>query len=249
MSDAAGSLPPAAAPAPTPGGPGKEGAGRRARRSELRSIRHHAGRHHRRDRPVRGIISALAAIVVVVAVMVLWSPLTPEIGPSGQVTGPTTVTTAGSVTTAAATDGTATTTNATVTPSASPAGSAVLVVQQGSKAVIVALFHAGRGGGLVLGMPGITLLRSEDRFVELEDAYSPGSPAALAVPIARAFAVPPGAVASIEWGDLRSALGDGAGGAKLPDGLDPKGADAGAVSAVLAATLGGDQAAAGAAGA
>lgn len=195
-------------------------------------MRHHAGRKHRSDRPVRGIISALAAIVVVVAVMVLWSPLT------------------GSVTTTSPTVGPATTMNTTATAlSASPAGSAILVVRQGGKAAIVALFCAGQGGGLVLGMPGITLLRSEDRFVELADAYSPGSPPAVATPIARAFAVPPGAVASIEWSDLRSALGDGAGGAKLPAGLDPKGADAGAVSAVLAATLSGAQAAAGAAGA
>jgi hypothetical protein len=98
-------------------------------------------------------------------------------------------------------------------------------------------------------MPGITLLRSEDRFVELADADSAGSPIAVAAIIARAFAVPPGAVASIEWSDLRSALGAGAGGAKLPEGLDPQGADAGAVSAVLAATLSGAQAAAVAAGA
>jgi hypothetical protein len=114
---------------------------------------------------------------------------------------------------------------------------------------LVALFYAGPKGGIVLGMPGITLLRSGSRFVRLAQAYSPESPAALATPVADALAVPNGAVASIEWSALRTVLAGGAGNVKLPEALDPQGADAGAVSAVLAATLSRGDAKGGAAGA
>ena len=111
------------------------------------------------------------------------------------------------------------------------------MITQDGKTAVVALFLAGPKGGVVLGMPGIMLLRSGDRFVELSQAYSPETPTALAAPVAEALAVPPAAVASIEWSELRAALAAAAGGAALPGGLDPTGADAGAVSAVLAATL------------
>ena len=58
----------------------------------------------------------------------------------------------------------------------------------------------------------------------------------LARPVAGVLAVPEGAVASIEWSG--SAAGAGRSGSErgeLPEELDPQGADAGAVAAVLAA--------------
>jgi hypothetical protein len=122
------------------------------------------------------------------------------------------------------------------------------VVKQDGNVALVALFCAGPKGGVVLGLPGITLLRAGDRFVRLAEAYSPASPAIMAQPVADALAVPLGAVASIEWSDLRAVLAGAAGEVRLPEGLDPQGADAGAVSAVLAALLnaGNDAGAAGA---
>jgi hypothetical protein len=217
-------------PAPDGAGPGPPDG--YDRRSERRTSRHNAERRHRSERLGRGILPAFLAMVVVVAVMVLWSPLAPDSGQSPS---------RGSTTTIAATGSSA-------GPSASTPGSALLVVNQDGNVALVALFCAGPKGGLVLGLPGITLLRSGDRFMALAQAYVRDSPATLAQPVADALAVPLGAVAAIEWSDLRAALAGAAGGAELPEGLDPEGADAGAVSAVLAALLNGSNGA-GAAGA
>jgi hypothetical protein len=216
-----------------PGGVEQRGPGGYVRRTERRSARRRDERRSRSDRPGRGMLAALVAIVVVVAVAVLWSPLVPEVGHGLPAQG-------GASTTAA--------TTASTVPSAPAPGSALLVVKQDGKVTFVALFYAGPKGGIVLGMPGITLLRSGARFVPLAQAYSPESPAALATPVADALAVPPGAVASIEWRELRTILAGAAGDVKLPEGLDPRGADAGGVSAVLAATLGRGEATGGAAG-
>jgi hypothetical protein len=252
MSGPAEPPPPIGPPGPAPGGTGPDGPGGYDGRSERRSSRHDIGRRHRSDRLGRGILPAFLAIVVVVAVMVLWSPLAPELGQSPSAQGSTTtaaatvssagpsatVTTGGPLTTSGpgTTSGPATTTAIAGTPASTP-GSALLVVKQDGNVALVALLCAGAKGGVVLGLPGITLLRSGDRFVRLAQAYSPDSPATLAQPVADALAVPLGAVAAIEWSDLRVALTGAAGDFKLPEGLDPQGADAGAVSAVLAALL------------
>jgi hypothetical protein len=249
MTGPAGSPPPLDPSGAAPGGVGQGSPGGYARRSERRSSRRNAERRHRSERLGRGILPALLAIVVVVAVMVLWSPLVPAAGESPSGRGSTTTVAATvppavpsvTVTTGgpAATSGPATTTATTAGAPTSTPGSALLVVKQDGNVALVALFCAGPKGGVVLGLPGITLLRSGDRFVPLAQAYSPDSPAALAQSIAGALAVPLGAVAAIEWSDLRAALASAAVAVNLPEGLDQQGADAGAISAVLAALLNG----------
>ncbi len=165
----------------------------------------------------------MLAIVVVVAVAVLSSPVVPDPWPA-QMANETSSTTAAS----------------TVTTEAVPpavAGSGLLVVTQNGDTALVALFRAGPNGGVVLGMPGVTLLRSEDRFVRLADAYSPEALDALARPVAGVLGVPEGAVAAIEWSGLGPALAGAVSGGGLPEELDPQGADAGVLAAVLAAAL------------
>jgi hypothetical protein len=240
---ATGPLPPNVPAGPAPAAPGQDASDGYGRRSERRTARHRAERSHRSERLGRGILPALAAIIVVVAVMWLWSPFAPDLQTSTTVGGPATTGGPGATSAAVPTSGPVTTSAAVATspsttaPPAGPSGSALLVITQDGKATVVALFLAGPKGGVVLGMPGITLLRSGDGFVQLAQAYSPDSAAALAAPVAEALAVPSAAVASIEWTGLRAALAAAAGDTKLPEGLDPQGADAGAVSAVIAATL------------
>ena len=219
---------------PAPGGAGQGPPPEYDRRSERRSARHTAERRYRSDRPARGILPAVLVIVVVIAAMAVSTS-------SGGL--------AATVTTGPATTfGPATMTTATGPPSASAPGSALLVVKQDGNVALVALFCVGPKGGVILGLPGITLLRFGDRFVRLAQAYSPESPATLAEPVADALAVPLGAVASVEWSDLRAVLAGAASDIKLPEGLDQQGADAGAVSAVLAALLSGGGGDAGAGG-
>ena len=182
-------------------------------------MRHRAEHTDRSERLGRGILPAVLAIVIVVAVMWVWSPFAPEIETSTTAGGPASA--GGPATTVA----TVSTSVPVSTSAPSPSGSALLVITQDGRAVVVALFVGGPKGGVVLVMPGITLLRSGDRFVELSQAYSADAPASLAAPVAEALAVPSAAVAA--------AAGD----ATLPERLDAQGADAGAVSAVLAASL------------
>ena len=239
---AEGSTPPDASSGATPQSPGQDGSNAAESRSERRTARHRAEHVRVPDRLGRGILPAVLAIVVVAAVMWLWSPFAPELRTSATAGGPASsggsATTVAVVTTSApvSTSTPTSTSPASTTPPASPSGSALLVITQDGKAAVVALFVAGSKGGAVLGIPGIALLRSGDRFVELSQSYSPDAPAALAAPVAEALSVPSPAVASVEWSGLRAALA-AAGGTTLPERLDPQGADAGAVSAVLAAAL------------
>ncbi len=135
---------------------------------QRRSARYARDRRRRRERRGRGIVAGVLAIVVVAAVAVLSSPLVPDQWPAETAE-------EGSATTAAVTASTAVgpstvagpgpnVTVSTGLPRTSVAGSALLVVTQDGKPALVALFYAGPKGGAVLGMPGVTLFRSGDRF-------------------------------------------------------------------------------------
>jgi hypothetical protein len=169
-------------------------------------------------------VPSLLAIAVVVAVAVLSSPLVPS------------VTQAESSPTTAVGASASVTTTTTAPPAAAP-GSALLVVQQDGKLVMAALLCAGPKGAVVLGLPGVTLLRSGDGFVVLADAFSASDPATLSGPITEAFGVPTSAVAAVEWSGLKGSLAGSAVGSRLPDTLDARGSDAGPVAAVLATAL------------
>jgi hypothetical protein len=101
---------------------------------------------------------------------------------------------------------------------------------------VILLISGSAKAGVVVGMPGITLLKSGDRFTLLADLFTSDAPDPASAP-AEAFARTLGAVASIDWTGLRSALASAPGGDKMPELLDPKGADAGVLAAVLAASF------------
>jgi len=103
---------------------------------------------------------------------------------------------------------------------------------------MLAMVVGGPKGGAVLGIPGITLLRSGDRFAEVADLYEPGKPQVLAESLVSALGLPVGAVAAVGWNDLRGALTAEGVEPLAPEGLDPGGGDAGQVAEALAAALG-----------
>jgi hypothetical protein len=207
-------------------------------RSERRSVRHHAERRRRAGRLF--VVAAPAAVVIVIVALLfpfLASPLQQGNGAEG---------TATTATTAAGTSG-AVGTATSVAPAASggagsvpanPPGNAVLVVEQDRAPVVLALTFAGPKGGLVLALPAVALLRAGDRFTRAAQLYAPGKPQALVQSLSNAFAVPVGAVASVEWSHLREALANDGIDPLPPLRLDSKGENAGGVAEALAAALG-----------
>jgi hypothetical protein len=171
-------------------------------------------------------LAVAPALLLLVAMAVLF-PLLVSPGPAA-----TSATTAASSTVATTVSAGSTTPTASTSP-----GSALLVIEQDGAAVALALVFAGPKGGVVLGVPGLTLLRSGDRFTQLVRLYVPDKPQALAEPLAGALAVPIGAVASAKWSDLRDALaGDGI--APLPpEQLNAKNGNAVQVAEALAAAF------------
>jgi hypothetical protein len=216
-------------PPQTEGGAPVTPSGRDAR-SERRSVRRHAQRRRRAER----LFSAVApAFLVLVAVGVLF-PLLVSPGPGEQEGGSTTASAGASG--ATATSATATTAPAGSTAPTSP-GSPLLVVEQDGTAMMLALVFTGPKGGIVLGTPGLTLLRSGDRFTLLSRLYVAGEHQALAQPLADALAVPVGTVASARWSDLRDALAREGIDPLPPEQLDAKDGSAAQVSEALAAAF------------
>jgi hypothetical protein len=136
------------------------------------------------------------------------------------------------------TGGTLSTTVSSVAPGPNAGG--LLVVEQEGKAVEAALVYSGTNGGVVLAVPGVTLLRSGDRFASLAQLATQDQPPALAGAVSDALAVTVEAVASITWKDLRDSLAS-AGVEALPASvLDPTGADAAGLATALAVLVGKD---------
>jgi len=227
------------APPQTEGGAPDPPSGRDSR-SERRSVRRHVQRRRRAER----LFSAVApALLVLVAVAVLF-PLLVSPGPGEQAGGATTAsggtdgatTSGGAGATEAAT--VESSTSATTAPAGGTAptspGSALLVIEQDGTAMALVLVFAGPAGGVVLGVPGLTLLRSGDRFTQLSRLYVPDKQQALALPLADALAVPVGAVASAKWSDLRELLAGEGIDPLPPEQLDAKDGNAAQVAKALA---------------
>lgn len=188
-------------------------------RSERRSARRLA---RRRERATRLLYVLVPTVVVVVAAALLFTFL----GGSGSEGSP-----AGStaLTAAPPTNG----------------GSGLLVVRQGGTTVAAFLLYSGPKGGVVLGIPGVALLRDGHRFSTVAAIAAAGGTGsggdgsagqALAGAVSSALGVPVAASAWVEWAGLRTVL-EGAGGGLPPAGLELQGGDAGRVAAVLALLL------------
>jgi hypothetical protein len=116
-------------------------------------------------------------------------------------------------------------------------GGGLLVLEQDGRVVDAALIYPRPGGGIVLTVPGLTLLKSGDRFAVVAQLFAADQQAASADPLAEALGVPVEAVASIEWADLRASLADAGIDPLPPAGLDAAGADAAALAGALAAFI------------
>jgi hypothetical protein len=182
----------------------------------------------------------LAPAAAVIAITAVLFPLLASPGQGekagGATTGPVAASGATATTATTATTVTASTTAAS-TSGATPSGNALLVIEQDGAAVALALVSAGQNGGVVLGLPGVMLLRSGDRFAQLAQLYGQHQQQAVVGAVADALAVPVGAVASVDWVDLRVALTN-EGIERLPPlHLDAKDGDTAAIAEALAAAF------------
>ncbi len=217
MSDAGGSSPQMEGGAPGPNSGGSS-------RSQRRSARRYAQRRRRTGR----LFLAVAPAAAVIAIIAVLFPLLASPGQGEEAGGVTT----GPV---AASGATATTVTASTSGATSP-GNALLAIEQDGAAVALVLVSAGPNGGVVLGLPGVILLRSGDRFAQLAQLYGQDQQQAVVDAVADALAVPVGAVASVDWVDLRGALTN-EGIEPPPPQLDAKDGDTATIAEALAAAF------------
>jgi hypothetical protein len=104
--------------------------------------------------------------------------------------------------------------------------------------VEAALIYPRPDGGIVLAIPGLTLLKTSDGFAIVSQLFTADRQAALADPLAEALGVPVQAVASVEWADLRGSLADAGIDPLPPAELDEAGSDAAGLAAALAISMG-----------
>jgi hypothetical protein len=171
---------------------------------ERRSVRRHARRKRRAGLLFVTVAPALAVIVAVAVLFpLLVSPGQGEDAPPATASAATTPTTPASATAPVST--------------VSASGSVVLVIEHDGEAAVITLIAAAPEGGLVLGLPAISLLRTGDRFDRLARIYSADDPDVLGAAVADAFRVPVAAVAAVSWAELRRDL-QNAGFGRLPPG-------------------------------
>jgi hypothetical protein len=159
-------------------------------RSERRALRGAARRRKMRTRLWLVTAPAVVVIAVVVVLLVLFG------GPDDPQTALTTSTTL----------------------AAAKGQGALLAVEEGGALQAAVVFQAREAGGMVLVVPGLVLLRDNDRFVTLAELLSAGGPSMLAGALDSVFGTQAKAVASVSWQTLREALAS-AGSSALPSSL------------------------------
>jgi hypothetical protein len=118
------------------------------------------------------------------------------------------------------------------------AGSGLLVVEQEDGVPEVLLLHPTGGSGVVMAIPGITLLKTAEGFKTVAELHESGEPGALQTALAEAFGVAVGPAATVEWLQLRDAMLS-AGIADVPAvALSMEGTDAESVAQVALDFLG-----------
>jgi hypothetical protein len=86
------------------------------------------------------------------------------------------------------------------------AGSGLLFIEQDDVLALAVLLEPREKGGVVLAVPGITLLKSGSAFMTLADLYEAGQAEAAEAALSEALAVLVGPFASVEWTALRAAM-------------------------------------------
>jgi hypothetical protein len=187
-------------------------------RSERRTLRRAAQRRRRRTR--LGLVTApvLIIIAVVVALLVLFG------GPDGDETaGPATTVT-------------------TVHPTVHPTGQGgVLVIGEDDRAEAVILFAVREATGVMLVVPGSTLLLDGERFSTVADIYRAGGGKELGAVLQSEFGVGVMSVAAASWSRLQTALA-AAGVENLPTSVDSV-AEAAQLAGALSTVVSGGEAA------
>ncbi len=160
-----------------PGRPGSDSAGARQYRS--RSERRTYRRAVRRRKLRRRIGIVFAGTVIVVAVVVALFLLLG--GPEMEEVVATTV------------------------PVGNPDPDALLVIEQDGAIPVMLLFHPREATGVVLAMPGLTLLKTSEGFKTLAELQLVGQEETLQTALAEALQVQIGAPATVEWAALLEA--------------------------------------------
>jgi hypothetical protein len=195
-------------------------------RAYRRSARRSARRRERNKRLLIAVIPVVVIVAVVAAVLVLWGGKET----AGQQGAPATV---------------ATTETTLPGPTADVAG--IVVLQEEEAAALVLLSRRSGGGGVVLGMPGCTLIRTEEGFQTLSESYDKGKKEALVEGLGAHLGVTMGGLAEVRWEALSDMLATAADQIGQPPTLldDTPEASLKAAEAVLAfaemmPTVGGD---------
>jgi hypothetical protein len=95
---------------------------------------------------------------------------------------------------------------ATTLAAAPEAGSGLLVLEQEDGVPEVLLLHPTDGSGVVMAIPGITLLKTAEGFKTVAELHGSGEAGALQTALAEAFGVAVGPAATIKWPELRDAM-------------------------------------------
>ncbi len=133
-----------------------------------------------------------------------------------------------------------TTTTVTAAPNEAGGGS-VLLVEQGEEVPAAVLLLPEQAGGFVLAIPGNTLLRTESGFKTPTELHASDQEEALRTALAEDLGVEIGAVAWLQWSELRGALGETGQAGSLPAELETTGESAGLVAEAVVAVLGAGQ--------
>jgi hypothetical protein len=86
------------------------------------------------------------------------------------------------------------------------AGSGLLVLEQEDGVPEVLLLHPTAGGGVVMAIPGITLLKTAEGFKTIAELRESGESGPLQTALAEAFGVAVGPAATVKWPELRDAM-------------------------------------------
>ena len=164
------------------------GVGGKGRRIERRSVRHAARRRRRR----RSLLIAAAPLLVVIAVavtllIVFGGRSSGSEGPASQTTVPPSAT--------------------TETAGGTGTSSILIAIEEdGAVPAMVLLSRTGQGG-VALGMPGNTLVRTDEGFVGAGDLFLEDKRDPLRSGLDRDLGIDLGGVAGVSWSELLDALG------------------------------------------
>jgi LytR cell envelope-related transcriptional attenuator len=120
-------------------------------------------------------------------------------------------------------------------------GASVLLVEQGEEVPAVVVLPSGDGGDLALAMPGNTLFKTDSGFKTPTELHASSQEEALSTVFAEDLGVDVGAIAWVQWADLRELLEEGGAIDSPPADLDTTAEDAGRVAEAVAVLLSGSE--------